>query len=395
MFQNKQWPSYVACVLLVKGVNRLERCRDWVKVSDIMKELFKRAREWVWLEGDPAKDRRVGLVVAGTLEIVLGILCFTLAMLLLIVVSTTGLGGMKGSQFWMAMGGMFYLTAWFIVMGLGSLKAKRWARALVLVGAWVTVFFGTLALALVLYILPEVHALMTASGFIAPMVAMGILYFVIFVLFVLQVLFPVLAIIFYNLQGVQATCERINPEPCWTDRVPLPLLAMGFISAMGCLSIVAGVTTNYVVFVYGKVVSGGYGFLVTLCISAGFGYVGWGAFRRKMHAWWGAYALVLITSSSMMLTFSGLEVETLFAQMGYTAGQIERLGHFKAFNPAMLTFISCIWGIMACIYLVWVRDCFKPEKYMDEVKSFEQIKAEEEAAKPKEETGRPRMRLDE
>jgi len=358
-----------------------------------MKELFKKAREWVWLEGDPAKDRKVGLVVAGILEVVLGILCFSLAMLLLIVVSTTGLGGMKGSHFWMAMGVMFYLTAWFIVMGLGSIKAKRWARALVLVGAWVTVFFGTLALALVLYILPEAHALMTDSGFISPAAAMTILYFSIVVLFLLQLLFPVLGIMFYGLQGVQTTCERVNPKPCWTDRVPLPLLAMGFISAMGCLSIVAGLTTNYVVFVYGKVVSGGYGFLVTLCIAIGFGYVGWGAFTRKAHAWWGAYVLVLITSSSMMLTFSELEMETLFAQMGYTADQMDRLGQFKAVNPAALTFISCIWGVMACIFLVWVRDCFKPEQYVDEVKSYEQIKAEEEA-KPKVQPGGPRMRLD-
>lgn len=372
---------------------RLEAARFFAKLHPIMKEWIKRTREWVWLEGDPAKDRSVGLVVFGTLEIVLGILCFSMAMLLLVIVSSTGLGGMKSSHFGIAMGFLFYLTGWFIVMGLGSIKAQRWARALLLVGAWVTVFFGTLALALVLYILPEMHGLMSDSGFIPPSAAMAILYFVILVLLLLQVVFPMVAIAFYGMKGVQCTCERINPKPCWTDRVPLPLMAMGFISVMGSLSIVAGATTNYSVFLFGRVVSGGPGMLVVLVISAAFGYVGWGAFTRKMHAWWGAYVLVLLTSSSLMLTFSEMDMQTLYGQMGYTAEQVDRLGQFHALNPAMLTFVSCIWGIMACVYLVWVRDCFCPERHNAEIKSYEQLKAEEKAAKPGK-TNHPRMRLD-
>ncbi|VGO11529.1 hypothetical protein PDESU_00073 [Pontiella desulfatans] len=358
-----------------------------------MKEFFVRAREWVWLEGDPEKDRSVGLMVSGILEIVLGILAFSVAMLLLVVASSAGLGGMKPSHFWIAMGLLFYLAGWFIVMGLGSMKAKRWARALVLVGAWVTVFFGTLGLALVLYILPELHGLMLNSGLIAPAVSMGILYFVILVLFLLQVLFPMVAIAFYSLRGVQVTCERLHPAPCWTDKVPLPLLAMALVSIMGSLSILTGATTNYVVFLFGKIVAGGLGMVIVLAISVACGYIGWGAFSRKIHAWWGAYALVLLTSSSMMLTFSEMDMETLYAQMGYTAEQIERLGQYSAFNPAMLTFISCIWGIMACVYLVWVRDCFYPEKDTTEVKSYARRKAEEEAAEPAA-PRRPRMRLE-
>ena len=106
----------------------------------------------VWLEGDPSKDCTVGLIVFGTLEILLGIFCFLLAMVLLVVVSTNGLHGVKPIHYWMAMGFLFYLTGWFIVMGLGSLKARRWARALLLVGAWTSVFFGTLVLALILQI---------------------------------------------------------------------------------------------------------------------------------------------------------------------------------------------------------------------------------------------------
>jgi hypothetical protein len=113
-----------------------------------------------------------------------------------------------------------------------------------------------------------------------------------------------------------------------------------------------------------------------------------------MHAWWGAYALVLLTSSSMMLTFSELDMATLYVHMGYSPGQIGALAEIHPVNPALLTFISCVWGVMACAYLIWVRDCFRPEKYEAEVKSHGQRKAEEEAAAPAEEAPRARMRLD-
>ncbi len=357
-----------------------------------MNKFLIRAREWVWLEGDPEKDRSTGLVVAGAVEIALGFLSFSLAMLLLIGVASAGLGGMNPSHLWMCMGFLFYLTGWFIVVGLGSVKARRWARALVLIGAWMTIFFGTLFLALTLHVLPEVLDLLTENG-VSPMLALGELYFVIGALIALQVVFPMIAVGFYNLRGVKATCERRNPNPCWTDRVPLPLLAMGFICAMGCFSLVWCAPTNHVVFVFGRILSGGEGMVVIALISVAFGYVGWGAFTRKIHAWWGAYALVLITSTSMMLTFAEMELADLFTHMGYAPELVEKWERIEAVSPAALTLATCVWGVMVCVYLVWARDCFHPEKDHAEVKSYAGRKAEEDAALPEKPKG-PRMRLD-
>jgi hypothetical protein len=359
-----------------------------------MKNFLKQVMALGITESDPDRDRSVGLVVFGTLDILMGIFCFTLAMLLLVVVSAAGLHGMKPVHYWITMLLLFYLTGWFIVMGLGSIKARRWARALLLVGAWVTVFFGTLAMALVLYTLPEMFNLMAEASFIPPGAALGILYFTTVVLILLQLVFPLVAIAFYGSKSVQYTCERLNPNLSWTDRCPLPLLAMSFISILGSLSIVTASSTNYTVYLFGHVISGMPGMLVVLFISVACGYVGWGAFMRKMHAWWSAYAVVLLTSASMMLTFSEMDMSELYAHMGYSIGQASQLSKTSLINPLTLTFVSCAWGVMACIYLVWVRDCFRPEKDEVEVKSYQQRKAEEEAAKPVSSVPSVRMRLD-
>jgi len=359
-----------------------------------MKEIFKSVLERLRNEPDTSKDRLVGLVVFGTIDILFGIFCFALAMFLLITVSSLGMGALKPAHFKMAEGFLFFLTGWFIVMGLGSIKAQRWARALLLVGAWMAIFFGTLALALILYVLPEMYSIMAVPEYLSPGAALGMLYFAVFVLVLLQVVFPVAGIVFYESGSVRATCERINPKPVWTDRRPLPLLAMAFISVTGCLSIAIAAPVNYVVFFFGRVIDGLPGFAVVALVSVACGYVGWGAFTRRMHAWWGAYALVFLISASLMLTFSEMDMAAIYARMGHTDGQIENLQRFYPFSSAMLTYMACVWGIMACIYLLWVRDCFRPEKDQAVVKSYQLRKAEEEAAKPKPEKPRPRMRLD-
>jgi hypothetical protein len=358
---------------------------------------MKKIREAIsgrgWMEGDPSKNHTVGLWVFGTLEVLLGIFCFSLAMLLLIVVSSRGLHGVKPIHFWIAQALLFFLTGWLIVMGLGSIKAKRWARVLMLVGSWAAVFFGTLCLALILYVLPEIYIVFTDVGLFPPLTALGVLYVAVSILILLMLVFPLASIAFYRLKGVAGTCERRNPEPCWTDRCPLPLLAMSFVSALGCLTLFAGATNNFAVLLFGHVVNGLPGAGVLTLVSAAFGYVGWGAYTRRMHAWWVAYTLVVLISSSMMLTFAGTDIDTLYIKMGYSTEQIARLQNLYPFNSVILTLLSFLWGVMACIYLVWVRDGFRPVKTEAVVKSYQQRKAEEAAAEP-EEPKQPRMRLD-
>ena len=88
------------------------------------------------------KDRKVGLVVFGILQIILGGLCALLVPLMILgmIASRTfedvSAAGMSARM--MVPGVLFYVivAVWFIWMGIGSIKARRWARALVLVTSW-------------------------------------------------------------------------------------------------------------------------------------------------------------------------------------------------------------------------------------------------------------------
>lgn len=359
-----------------------------------MKDILLKVRERVWMEGDPDKDHSAGLVVFGALFVLLGVVAFVIAMALMVATSSAGLGGAKVSQYRIVMGVLFGLSVWCILIGLGSAKAKRWARSMILAGSWVSVFFGALFLAVVLYLLPDVFDLAIDAGWLSTGFAMRLLYGTFFLAAALLLVVPVAAIVFYGLRGVQNTCERKNPAPCWTDRLPLPLLAMGLVSLCGFLYLLFGASSNYVVFLFGHVVTGWKGFSVLLGVSAAYGYVGWGGFARKIHAWWLAYVVTLLVAASMMHTFSDLDMGSLYAAMGYDAEQVAQLEQIEFLNPATLTFATCLWSVLACILLAWVRDAFMPEERQARVKSYRQRKAEEAASDHPIEPARMRMRMD-
>lgn len=339
-------------------------------------------------------DRSVGLIVFGTVDILFGIFYFCLSMMLLLVISVAGLGGIKPVHFWMALLFCFFLTGWYVWMGLGSIRGRHWARALLLVGAWITLFFGTLFLALLLFLLPEVYNVVADSGLLSPSAALTVLALTVGFIALLQLVFPVGLIAFYGSRSVAATCERMNPESCWTDRTPLPLLALSVVCSVGCFLVVFSATTNYTVFFFGRVLSGWPGVLITGFISIVCGYVGWGAYARKMHAWWGAYAMIVIISASMMLTFSEMDMESMYAHMNYTVEQIEQLQQSRLFSPTTLVCIICVWGVVASSYLVWVRDLFRPEVAHTTVFSYRTLKGRGLGDAAKGDASRVRMRLE-
>ena len=88
---------------------------------------------------EPHKDRRSGLVVFGALQILLGLFFF----LVLLRTAATARVNVAQSLFFI---GVF--TFYLVVTGIGSIRGRRWARALIAAvsGAWTV--FGTFGLAL-------------------------------------------------------------------------------------------------------------------------------------------------------------------------------------------------------------------------------------------------------
>ena len=113
--------------------------------------------------GPDFKDRTTGLIVFGILEIIFGAFCALMVPLMIFGMFVSA-GLHKGSTppvgaSMMIPGILFYvlIAVWSIWMGIGSIKARRWARALLLVTSWLWLISGMVGLVFMLVLLPNMY----------------------------------------------------------------------------------------------------------------------------------------------------------------------------------------------------------------------------------------------
>jgi len=87
------------------------------------------------------KDRKGWLIAFGIIQILMGSFFLLVIPLVLVGMFASSMSGranaMPVNSHMIALAVFFYLllAAWFISMGIGSIKARRWARALVLISS--------------------------------------------------------------------------------------------------------------------------------------------------------------------------------------------------------------------------------------------------------------------
>ena len=116
-----------------------------------------------------------------------------------------------------------------IWLGIGSIKARRWARALLLIFSWSWLIMGIFMTAIMPFVMAKVFAnlppdaktgqpAMPPAAITAMVIGMTLFFVVFFVLV------PAVWTFFYNSRHVKATCEARDPVTRWTDACPLPVL---------------------------------------------------------------------------------------------------------------------------------------------------------------------------
>jgi hypothetical protein len=113
----------------------------------------------------PYRDRRTALLIAGVLEILLGVGAWLMVGLMVFAASmvTAQGAGSKGSIIpGIAVYGIAGLV--FVILGVGSIRARRWARAIWLVVSSFWLIGGVFAVAVMAWFMPSVLAGTTPAG---------------------------------------------------------------------------------------------------------------------------------------------------------------------------------------------------------------------------------------
>ena len=309
------------------------------------------------------KDRRTGLIVFGVFAILIGAFC-ALAVPLAFVGQLMA-AKRSGTEFDLSSavissvvyGLMAVLMIW---LGVGSILARRWARALLLCVGWIGLVIGVIAMPTVYFAMSSVGETLRAQGQAVPPGTLAIIkFFAIATTFVIYIVIPGIAVLFYRSPHVKHTCEVRDPVERWTDRCPLPVLALVLLKSLGAVMVLLILPIYGGVFpLAGLVLHGGVARLCWLIVIVFMAYAAWGFYRLNRQAWLvytvGATALW----ASSLLTFQRIGLVGYYRQMGLPERQLEVMAQNSLFLNGSLLWLSVLSMALFLGYLLYVRRYF-------------------------------------
>ena len=315
--------------------------------------------------GSEFKDRKTGLVVFGILGIIAGALCVltALGMVLGIVggahAATQPAADPDMTAKTMISAVVVYaaMAVWFIWMGIGSIQARRWARALIVITSWLGLSSGLIGFTYILLLRPNPFGPMVEAGKMPPAAAMMATAFLLGAMFVLYIIVPGILVLFYGSKHVKATCERRDPHVRWTDKCPLPVLALCLACGLGACCMPLMGFYGWAMPFFGTIIAGAAGAVVMLILMALNAYIAWGSYHLEVRAWWAALLLVIFWAVSYGVTFSHFSMADLYAKMGYPPQTVEMMKSAMPSQSGLLA--SCgVWLVVVLAYLMYTRRFF-------------------------------------
>jgi hypothetical protein len=282
----------------------------------------------------PYKDRSTGLIIFGVLTILLGCLAGLLVLLILVgqaaSARTTGTPA-TFSTILPAASIYGVLAVALVWLGIGSIMARRWARALLLIFSWSWLVMGLFVVVIMAFFIPKMLANMSSSGTTDHPAMSSVMIDTMMITMLLTsgvffVILPAVWTFFYNSRHVKATCETRDPVTRWTDACPLPVLGV-------CLWLAFSVPMMLIMPIAGHVVLPFFGMFLTgvpatvlyLAIAFIWSYAAWSLYKLEQRGWWLILIALCVFMVSGLLTYARHDVVEMYHLMGYPKAQIEQM----------------------------------------------------------------------
>lgn len=316
------------------------------------------------------KDRAAGLVVFGSVSVLVGLFCALLVPLTILSValsaSVSG-AGVDPRSAWSACAMYALMAVAFVWLGIGSIRARRWACELLLSLSWIWLLTGICSLIVAILVVPAVVVQLGGesalpAGTAAIMVAVA---FVIIALF--YVVLPGLYVLFYRSPAVAHTCRARHPEPEWIDRCHQRLRTLMVVWVLLAVSILLVPAYNFLFPLFGLVLTGLGGAFLWLLVFAACVALAVGTCRRASWAWWAGVGLILAATLSSILTVLRYDFEEILALMALPQDQVAMIAAIPMLDRSSLVFgTAVVWGTFLA-YLVSLRKHFLVETIESDV----------------------------
>lgn len=307
------------------------------------------------------RDRSTGLIVFGALEILFGVLCLLLIPLgilgQVLVSRRTGAPLMRPAII-AGLGVYGVMGIALVWLGIGSILARRWARALLLCLSAGGLCIGMLASVLVLFGTANLGQSAVRAGQPAmPPAALLVMRVVMLAtVLVVYILIPGAIFLFYRSPHVKHTCEVRDPVERWTDRCPLPVLGLSLFTAFGAFGILTMLAFRGVFPLFGVIATGATGYALILVLAGIWLYFARGLYQLKVNAWWLFLAVTVIMAISSTITLWHTDMAVLNAKMGLDSRVAAMAGQTGWMNACK--WMAPLWLVPWLGWLLYVRRYF-------------------------------------
>ncbi len=274
-------------------------------------------------------DRSTGLLVFGIFEIILG--GFAALMIPLVILGQAMAAKQHEASLDTSLQGSTFLTfallaVGLIWLGIGSIQARRWARALLLCLGAVGLCIGMFSLVSVIISLGSMEAIMRQSGQELPPAALLIGKIVaVGMVLVMYVIIPGALVLFYRSRHVKLTCEHRDPVERWTDRCPLPVLAWCLVQAYGAVSMLLMWKFSSAVPLFGFVVTGGIARVLWVGFAGFTLWSAWGLYRLNARVRLIYLVVSVLAGISSLITFSRVNLFDYYRTIGLPEWQLKQI----------------------------------------------------------------------
>jgi hypothetical protein len=311
------------------------------------------------------KDRSTGLMVFGILTILLGGLVglFVPLMLLgqMMAAKAPNAPPADTSATLLAVAIYGCLAVALIWLGIGSISARRWARALLLIFSWSLLVMGILMTVIMPFFTAKVFANLPANTKTgqpamptAAITGMIVFMFIFFGLFF--VLVPAVWTFFYNSRHVKATCETRDPVPRWTDACPLPVLGFCLWTWLAVPMMFFWPLTGHAVMpCFGMFVSGLPGALFCVVVGVIWGVAGWWLYRLDVRGWWLILMAMVVFMVSALLTYAHHDIIEMYQLQGLPQAQIDQMQKIGLFTSGRMGWFSVLFTLPFLGYLLFIK----------------------------------------
>lgn len=304
---------------------------------------------------DGFKDRSAGLIIFGAIQVLFGVgavcMLFGLAAASEMQSRLPRSEGVPATSLVATIVLYALLAFYFFTVGIGSIRKRRWARALSLVVSAIWLFVGVVGVVALAVFMPHLTALIRPSSegvvMTAVVAMMGVIY----------ILIPLVLFLFYRSPHVKATCEARDPVTRWTDRVPVPILALILMMASIAVSVVACATYG-VVPAFGTLLTGAPAIIVLVAIGILSAFLAVQLYRMKRSAWWAIVLLTVIGIANAAYTFTRIDLDQLYEKMGIMTPQIRAMHLGDLYRDPMLWALMGVSWAAFLAYVIWTRRFF-------------------------------------